>query len=260
MQKNFLELTSGPQFSCFPAHWLSFFSGRYLVVFLSPWKTSVNIFLLSCQVSAPLICPSRCAELHSNPTSQQRVIPAFSTGAEMQPRPPTSCWCVSFFSSCRGAKHTAINLLIPRDQFSFFRPHNIMHSSSSQCQKLHISAPLLSGRSCCFMFYHRTICSYHHPASRFPTKGLGCAFSQWQGHDRAIRQKGPVWASFSHAPLPHLTRMLITTFTLHQKDKTRQSANVKESPFPEQQPQGVYWIRKLWEKQSSSFARFDPNF
>lgn len=72
----------------------------------------------------------------------------------------------------------ATNLLIPMEQFSFFRPHDILHSSSFQCQKLHFNAPLPSKRSCCFMFYRRTICSHHHSASRFPTMGAGCAFSQ----------------------------------------------------------------------------------
>lgn len=76
------------------------------------------------------------------------------------------------------------------EQFSFFRPHDIIHSSSFQCQKLHFNAPLPSERSYCFMSYRRAICSHHHPAFRFPTTGAGCAFSQWHGHDRTLRHKG----------------------------------------------------------------------
>jgi len=45
----------------------------------------------------------------------------------------------------------------------------------------------------------------------------GSAFTQWQGPWQGCQVEGTcmfVWAGFTYVPLPHLTRMLLTTFTL----------------------------------------------
>lgn len=174
-----------------------------------------------------------------------------SCGAEVQHRPPTSGWCASSFSSCRDAKHTVINLLIPRELFTFLGPHDITHSSSFQCQKLHFKAPLPSERSCCpnALSPPTAICSQHHPAPRFPTMGAGgrlCIQPVTEGC-QVEGTRVLAWAGFTYMFLPHLTR---TPPTLPPCGKeTDQMSPQIRSPFPAKWPHSAHWIKKPWEKQ-----------